>query len=79
MRGCFDKQPHDDRNADQGWSIKLVALPLLGVVALSHPAAIKWISDAAQAEFVGTDMVPDLAPPMRTAQPTNEVQSVKAY
>ena len=84
MRGSFDKQPHDDRNADQGWSIKLVALPLLAVVALigmmlSHPAAIKWISDAAQAEFVGTDMVPDLAPPMRTAQPTNEVQSVKAY
>ena len=84
MRGSFDKQPHDDQNADQGWSIKLVALPLLAVVALigmvlSHPAAIKWISDAAQAEFVGTDMVPDLAPPMRTAQPTNEVQSVKAY
>ena len=84
MRGSFDKQPHDDRNADQGWSIKLVALPLLAVVALigmvlSHPAAIKGISDAAQAEFVGTDMVPDLAPPMRTAQPTNEVQSVKAY
>ena len=84
MRGSFDKQPHDDRNADQGWSMKLVALPLLVVVALigmvlSHPAAIKWISDAAQAEFVGTDMVPDLAPPMRTAQPTNEVQSVKAY
>jgi hypothetical protein len=84
MRGSFDKQPHDDRNADQGWSIKLVALPLLAVVALigmvlSHPAAIKWISDAAQAEFVGTDMVPDLAPPMRTAQPTNEARSVKAY
>ena len=34
MRGSFDKQPHDDQNADQGWSIKLVALPLLAVVAL---------------------------------------------
>ena len=84
MHGSFDKQPHDDQNTDQGWSIKLVALPLLVVVALIgmvliHPAAIKWISDAAQAEFVGTDMVPDLAPPMRTAQPTNEVRSVKAY
>ena len=46
MRGSFDKQPHDDQNADQGWSIKLVALPLLVVVALigmvlSHPAAIE--------------------------------------
>ena len=84
MHGSFDKQPHDDQNTDQGWSIKLVALPLLAVVALigmvlSHPAAIKWISDAAQAEFVGTDMVPDLAPPMRTAQPRNEARSVKAY
>ena len=84
MHGSFDKQPHDDQNTDQGWSIKLVALPLLVVVALigmvlSHPAAIRWISDAAQAEFVGTDMVPDLAPPMRAAQPRNEVRSVKAY
>jgi hypothetical protein len=89
MHGSFDNQPHDDQNTDQGWSMKLVALPLLVVVALigmvlSHPAAIGWISDAAQAEFVGsefvgTDMVPDLAPPMRTAQPTNEVRSAKAY
>jgi hypothetical protein len=89
MHGSFDKQPNDDQNTDQGWSMKLVALPLLAVVALigmvlSHPAAIGWISDAGQAEFVGsefvgTDMVPDLAPPTRTAQPTNEVRSVKAY
>ena len=84
MQGSFDNQPRDDQSTDQGWSIKLVALPLLVVVALigmvlSHPAAIRWISDAAQAEFVGTDMVPDLAPPTRTAQPTNEVRSVKAY
>jgi len=87
MHGSFDKQPNDDQNTDQGWSMKLVALPLvvalIGMV-LSHPAAIGWISDAAQAEFVGsefvgTDMVPDLAPPTRTAQPTNEVRSVKAY
>jgi hypothetical protein len=89
MRGSFDKQPHDDQSADQGWSMRLVALPLLVLVALigmvlSHPSAIKWISDAAQAEFVGTgfvgtDMAPDLAPPTRTAQPTNDMRSVKAY
>ena len=84
MHGSFDKQPNDDQNTDQGWSMKLVALPALIGMVLSHPAAIGWISDAAQAEFVGsefvgTDMVPDLAPPMRTAQPTNEARSVKAY
>jgi hypothetical protein len=89
MHGSFDKQPHDDQNTDQGWSMKLVALPLLVVVALigmalSHPAAISWISDAVQAEFVGsqyagTYMVPDLTSPMRTAQPTNELRTAKTY
>jgi hypothetical protein len=47
--------------------------------AVSHPSASKWISDAAQAEFVGTDLVPDVAPPTRVAQPTNEIRTVKAY
>jgi hypothetical protein len=89
MHGSFDKQPHDDQNFDQGWSIKLVALPVLVVVALigmvlSHPTAIKWISDAAQAEyvgteFVGTDLVPNLVPPTRTAQPANQIRTVRAF
>jgi hypothetical protein len=79
MHGSFD-QPREGKSAYRNWNMKLIALPILGVVALiafviSHPNASKWISDAAQAEFVGTD----LAPPTLVAQPANEIRTVKAY
>jgi hypothetical protein len=84
MHGSLDNQPRDGRRAYRNWNMKLIALPILGVVALiafaiSHPGASKWISDAAQAEFVGTDFVPDLAPPTQLAQPGNQIRTVKAY
>ena len=82
MHGSLDKQPRGGKNAYRNWDIKLIGLPILVVVALigfvvSHPGASKWISDAAQAEFVGTDLVPDLVPPTRLAQPSNEIRTVK--
>lgn len=84
MQSPPEKQPRSGKSAYHNWNIKLFALPILLVVALigfavSHPSASKWISDAAQAEFVGTDLVPDVAPPTRVAQPTNEIRTVKAY
>jgi hypothetical protein len=84
MHGSLDKQPSEGQSAYRNWDMKLIALPILGVVALialavSHPGASKWISDAAQAEFVGTDFVPDLAPPTQLAQPGNQIRAVKAY
>jgi hypothetical protein len=84
MHGSFDRPPRDDQSAHRGWDIKLVALPILVVIALiglavSHPNASKLISEAAQAEFVGADFVPDLAPPTRLAQPTNEIRTVRLY
>ena len=80
MHGPLEKQPRDAKSAYRNWDIKLYALPILLVVALisfvvSHPSASKWISDAAQVEFVGTD----LTPPTVVAQPTNEIRTVKAY
>jgi hypothetical protein len=84
MHGSLDKQPREGQSAYRNWDMKLIALPILGVVALialavSHPGASKWISDAAQAEFVGTDFVPDLAPPTQLAQPGNQIRTVKAH
>jgi hypothetical protein len=84
MHGSLDRPPRDDQGSNRGWDIKLVALPILVVIALiglavSHPSASKWISDAAQAEFVGMDFVPDLAPPTRLAQPSNEIRTVRSY
>jgi hypothetical protein len=84
MQGPVEKQPSDSRNAYRNWDVKLFALPVLLAAALigfmvSHPGASKWVADAAQAEFVGTDIVPDLAPPTRVAEPKSEIRTVKAY
>jgi len=84
MHGSLDRPSRDDQSSYRGWDIKFVVLPILVVIALiglavSHPNASKWISEAAQAEFVGTDFVPNLAPPTRLAQPTNEIRTVRLY
>ncbi|WP_143271549.1 hypothetical protein [Bradyrhizobium mercantei] len=95
MQDSFDNRQQDpDSNQDpesnyESFSIKLIALPVLVIVALigvlvSHPAAVQWISDAAQAEFAGTeavyaDPVPNVAQVAPTAQPRNEIRTVKAY
>ncbi|MGF6306595.1 hypothetical protein ABIB82_000742 [Bradyrhizobium sp. i1.8.4] len=89
MQGSFDNRQQDPESNYGSFSIKLVALPVLVIIALigmlvSHPAAVKWISDAAQAEFAGTDAVdtdpsPRVAQPAPTAQPRNGIRTVKAY
>ena len=84
MHGSFDQQPREGKSAYRNWNMKLIALPILGVVAViafvvSHPGASKWIADAAQAEFAGTEFMPDIAPPTQLAQPNNQIRTVKAY
>ena len=84
MHGSIDKSPQADQSIYRSWNIKLIALPVLLVIALigyavSHPDASRWISEAVQAEFVGTDLVPDLAPSKQLAQPTNQIQTVLAH
>ena len=84
MQGPFDKSPKGEPNIYQNWSMKLFALPLLLAIALigyviSHPDVAKWVADGVQAEFVGTDIVPDLAPPTRVAQPTEQIRTVRAH
>ncbi|MGN8543690.1 hypothetical protein ACQPTN_00675 [Bradyrhizobium sp. 13971] len=89
MQSSFDKRGQDPQHNYQSFSIKLVALPLLVVVALigmlvSHPAVVRWISDAAQAEFVGTDAVytdpiPNIAQVAPTVRPGSKIRTVKVY
>jgi hypothetical protein len=82
MHGSFDKQ-QDDGSVYRSFSIKLVALPVLIVVALigmavSHPSAVSWISDAAQAEFGGSEFVgTQPAPPTQLARPNNQIRTVR--
>jgi hypothetical protein len=84
MHGPFDKSPEGEPNIYRSWSMKLFALPLLLVIALigyivSHPEVGKWVADSVKAEFVGTGMVPNLAPPKRVAQPTNQGHTAGAH
>jgi hypothetical protein len=89
MRDSFDEPPEDDQNICQCWSVKLIALPLLIIIALagivvSHPCAVKWVSDTAQAEpagpdFVGPDIVPDAPRPTRLALPASRIRPLPGY
>ena len=83
MQDPVEKQPRASHSAYRNWDVKLFALPVLLAAALigfvvSHPGISKWVADATQAEFAGTDFVPDLAP-TRVAGPKNEIRTVKAY
>ena len=84
MQGPVEKQPRDSRSVYRNWDIKLFAVPLLFAAALigfmvSHPGAFKWVADAAQAEFAGTDFVPDLAPATRLAEPKSSIRTVESH
>jgi hypothetical protein len=84
MHGPFDKSPEGEPNIYRSWSMKLFALPLLLVIALigyivSHPEVGKWVADGLQAEFVGTNTVPNLAPPKRVGEPTNPGHTAGAH
>jgi hypothetical protein len=81
MHGSFDRSQEHRNRTDQGWNIALVALPALVAIALVglailQPSAPNWISEAAQAEFVGMNL-PDVVP-LRLAQPAMQIRTVKA-
>ena len=84
MQDPVERQPRDGRNAYRNLDMKLFALPVLLGAALigfvvSHPGISKWVAEAVQAEFSGTDFVPDLAPPTRVAGPKSEIRTVKLH
>jgi hypothetical protein len=81
MHGSFDKTGETIRTAYDRWGIGILVLPALVVVALIglamiHPNTSNWISDAVQAEFVGSNG-PETAP-TQLAKPANTVQTVRA-
>jgi hypothetical protein len=83
MHGTFDKSGESDNRIGRGWGIGFFAMPVLLVIALiglavTHPSVSVWISDAAQAEFVGTDLVRNTAP-TQLAQPDPVTRTVKDH
>jgi len=79
MHGSSGRFQENRNRTDRDWNVALFALPVLIVIALValaiiQPAAPSWISEAAQAEFVGMNL-PDVVP----AQPAMQIRTVKAY
>jgi hypothetical protein len=59
MHGTFEKSGKSVENINENWSIGFLALPVVLAIAfiglaLLQPNASNWISEAAQAEFVGS-------------------------
>jgi hypothetical protein len=84
MQGSFKQSPPPNQSIYRNWNIKLIALPVLLAIALigyavSHPDVSKWIAEAVQAEFAGTDLTPSRAPPTQVAQPANQIRTVVVH
>jgi hypothetical protein len=65
----------------QSWSVGFFAVPVFIALALIglamfQPAASVWISEAAQAEFSGINMAPQVAP-TQLAQPAGETRAAR--
>jgi hypothetical protein len=81
MRKAFDRLDRQENLSQWKWTAGIVAafgVVMFAMVALTwnSPTATNWVSDAVQAEFVGT-MAPDPAP-VQTAQPAKQFQTVRA-
>ena len=82
MHGSFETSG-ETSNINYGrWGIGLFAVPVLIVMALiglaiTQPDTSNWISEAVQAEFAATTLVPDVAP-TRLAKPAMEIRTVRA-
>ncbi len=85
MHGSFDKSGKGDSTYEKP-GFGFIALPVLLVIALiglaiAHPGASSWISQAVEAEFAGFDAAPQLAPaqlaPTQLAQPSMASRTVR--
>jgi hypothetical protein len=81
MHGTFERPRKTIEKIYRDWGIGMFALPILIAIALvgmamTHSSASKWISDAAQAEFVGANPLPDVD--RAQPEPQQEIRTVKA-
>jgi len=72
MHAPYDKSRQTGYSTEWKSSVKFLILPtvvafVLTVLAIMHPKASVWISEAAQAEFGGSGLAEDM--PVQTAQP----------
>ena len=82
MHGQFNNSGKSEKSVYEKWGIGFLALPLLLVVvlfalAVIQPASSNWISEAVQAEFAGSDVLPDVAP-TQLARPAMQFRDARA-
>ena len=83
MPRAFDRLDQQENRAQWKWTAGIataLGVIMFALVALmsNSPTASNWVSDAVQAEFVGSNMTPQQAP-VQTAQPANPIRTVRAY
>jgi len=79
MHGTFDRSGKSNNRIQRSWSFGFFALPALLAItliglAIVQPTASNWISEAAQAEFVGFTLPPA---PTQIARPAEETRAVR--
>jgi len=83
MHGTFKRSREtSDRGTHRDSGFGYLAIPLLMAVALvglaiAQPGASVWISEAAQAEFAASFIMPDAAP-TEVTRPADEIRTVRA-
>jgi hypothetical protein len=82
MHGTFDRPRESNGRIHRSSGIGFFAFPALLLIALigfavTHPGVSTLVSDAVQAEFVGIDSAPVVAP-TRLAQPGMLTRTIKA-
>jgi hypothetical protein len=82
MHGSFDKSGRNDNSVFRRWGIGFIVLPVLLVMtlfalAIVQPATSNWIGEAAQAEFTGIGIMPNVAP-TQLARPSTQIRTVRA-
>jgi hypothetical protein len=84
MHGRFEKSDEtSDKSITRSFGIGIVILPILLVVflvglAIKRPDVPRWISEAAQAEFVTSGQATG-GVPAEAERPAGQVRTVKAY
>jgi hypothetical protein len=82
MPRAFDRLDRQENRTQWKWTAGIAAalgVVMFALVALMSisPTASNWVSDAVQAEFVGSN-TPEQAP-VQTAQPARDLRTVRAY
>jgi hypothetical protein len=80
MHASSDKSGETGKGSHWRWVLGFVVLPVLLIIAMAglimtHQAASSGVSEAAQAQFPGTNSLPKLAPTQLT-QPAREIRNV---